>query len=152
MDVATPYLAELPRFLAWFLLAAGLLVAFTLAYALCTPWREFHLVRAGNVAAALSLIGTTLGYALVLASLIQHAVSIPDLLLWGLVGLAVQLLALLAARLLLGAGLRERIGRGEVAAGIVIGGLGIAFGLLNAATMVPDGAVRLTTPADRAPG
>jgi len=140
MRMSVAYLETLPDFLAWFFTAAGMAGAFMLLYVLITPWREFRLIREGNAAAALSFAGTLTGYALVLSSIVRNAVSRGDLLTWALVGLAVQLLALLVARLVMGPGLRARMERGEISAGIVLAGLSLAFGLLNAATMTPDGA------------
>lgn len=139
MRLTVGYLETLPDFLAWFLTAAAMACAFMLLYALVTPWREFRLIRQGNPAAALSFAGTLTGYALVLSSIIRNAVSRGDLLTWAIVGLAVQLLAFLVARLIVGPGLRARVEAGEIGAGIVLAGLSIAFGLLNAATMTPDG-------------
>jgi len=134
------YLATLPDFLSWFFIAAAMIGVFMLAYTMLTPWQEIRLIRAGNAAAALSFTGTLIGYTLVLCSIMRHAISRTDMLSWGLVGFAVQLLALGVARLVLGPTMRERIARGDVAAGIVVAGLSLAFGLLNAATMTPDGA------------
>ena len=51
-------------------------------------------------------------------------------------GLAVQLLALGAGRLLLGPGLRGAIEAGKVAPGAVLGALALAAGIINAATML----------------
>ncbi|MGI4800239.1 MAG: DUF350 domain-containing protein [Janthinobacterium lividum] len=134
------YLATLPDFLSWFAIAASMAGVFMLIYVRLTPWREIRLIRTGNTAAALSFTGTLTGYILVLCSVMRHAVSRTDMLSWGAVALVVQLLALLAARLILGPGLRDRVERGDLAAGIVVAGLSLAFGLLNAATMTPDGA------------
>jgi putative membrane protein len=139
MSVLTGYLASLPAFLTWFATAVAMAGAFMFVYAQVTPWREVRLIREGNAAAALSFVGTLTGYVLVLCSIMRHAVSRTDMLSWGLVGFAVQLLALVAARLLLGPGLQGRMERGDLATGIVVAGLGLAFGLLNAATMTPDG-------------
>jgi len=139
MRVPVGYLASLPDFLSWFGTAAAMAGLFMMVYAQVTPWREVRLIRAGNAAAALSFAGTLTGYVLVLCSVMRHATSRADMLSWGLVGLAIQLVALAAARLLLGPGLRERMERGDLATGIVVAGLGLAFGLLNAATMTPDG-------------
>ena len=133
------YLATLPEFLTWFVTAAAMVGGFMLVYVQVTPWREIRLIRAGNLAAALSFTGTLTGYALVLCSIMRNAVSRTDMLSWGLVGLVVQLLALVVARLLLGPALRDRMERGDLAAGVVLAGLSLAFGLLNAATMTPDG-------------
>ena len=133
------YLATLPDFLSWFATAAAMTGFFMLIYIWLTPWREIQLVRAGNAAAALSFTGTLTGYVLVLCNVMRHSVSRTDMLSWGLVALVVQLLALLGARLIIGPALRERMERGDLAVGIVVAGLSIAFGLLNAATMTPDG-------------
>lgn len=134
------YLATLPDFLSWFAVAAVMAGVFMLIYVRLTPWREIRLIRTGNTAAALSFTGTLTGYVLVLCSIMQHAASRTDMLSWGAVALVVQLVALWMARLILGPGLRDRIERGELAAGIVVAGLSLAFGLLNAAAMTPDGA------------
>ena len=134
------YLATLPDFLSWFAVAAAMAGVFMLIYTRLTPWREIQLIRAGNAAAALSFTGTLTGYVLVLCNVMRHAVSRTDMLSWGAVALIIQLMALLAARLILGPGLRDRMKRGDLAAGIVVAGLSLAFGLLNAATMTPDGA------------
>lgn len=134
------YLATLPDFLSWFAVAGAMAGIFMLIYIRLTPWREIELIRAGNAAAALSFTGTLTGYVLVLCNIMRHAVSRTDMLSWGVVALIVQLVALLAARLILGPGLRDRMERGDLAAGIVMAGFSLAFGLLNAATMTPDGA------------
>jgi putative membrane protein len=139
MRYAISYLDNLPAFMSWFLTAAGMTGVFMLVYTLITPWREIRLIRAGNTSAALSCMGTLTGYVLVLGSIMRHAVSHTDMLIWGLVGLVVQLLALGVARLIVGPGIRARMERGDMATGIVLAGLSIAFGLLNAATMTPDG-------------
>lgn len=146
MRYSIGYLATLPDFLSWFFTAAGMACVFMLVYTLLTPWREFRLIRAGNAAAALSFTGTLTGYVLVLCSIMRNAVSRTDMLSWGLVGLAVQLLALVVARLIIGPAIRERIECGDLAAGIMVAGLSFAFGLLNAATMTPDGSSAVALP------
>ena len=132
----THHLATLPDFLSWFATAAAMLAAFGLLYGLATPWRDLALIRAGNAAAACGWSGALLGYALVLAAIISGAQSQLDLLQWGGVGLAVQLLALGAGRLLLGPGLRGAIEAGKVAPGAVLGALALAAGIINADTML----------------
>ncbi len=138
MNLSVSYLATLPEFLAWFGIAAGMLLAFMFVYVAITPWREFRLIREGNPAAAVSLMGTTVGYAIVLASVIKSSTSRADMLTWSLVGLLVQILAFLVARVLVGKDMRERMARGDIVVGIVLAGMSVSFGLLNAATMVPD--------------
>lgn len=132
----TNYLATLPGFLTWFPIGAVLLVAFAALYLRVTPWPELRLIRAGNAAAAASFAGALLGYALVLASVLAHAISRGDLLVWGVIGLLVQVLAFYVARLLLGRDLTRRIEEGQVASGVTLGAVSLAAGILNAATMV----------------
>ena len=130
------HLATLPDFLSWFATAAAMLAAFVVLYGVATPWHDIRLIRAGNAAAACGWAGAVLADALVLAAIISGASSQQDLLSWGAVGLVVQLLALGAARLLLGPGLRPGIEAGQMAFGAVLGALALAAGIINAATML----------------
>ena len=79
------FTATLPHFLAYFGSAVALAAGFLVLYSLCTPHKEFALIRAGNSAAAVQLTGTFLGFAVPVAMVIGHSVNIPDMLLWGVV-------------------------------------------------------------------
>ncbi|MDS4042475.1 MAG: DUF350 domain-containing protein [Candidatus Competibacter sp.] len=127
-------LAGLPSFLLYFATAIGLLLLFLLAYVFITPYREITLIREGNAAAAASLSGALLGFVLPLASAIAHSVSLPDMAIWGLIALVIQLLVYLAARLLL-PDLARDIPAGKVATGVFLGALSLAIGVVNAACM-----------------
>ncbi|MDS4021884.1 MAG: DUF350 domain-containing protein [Candidatus Competibacter sp.] len=127
-------LAGLPSFLLYFAIAIGLLLLFLLAYIFITPYREIALIREGNAAAAASLSGALLGFVLPLASAIAHSVSLPDMAIWGLIALVIQLLVYLAARLLL-PDLARDIPAGKVATGVFLGALSLAIGIVNAACM-----------------
>ena len=127
-------LSGLPAFISYFATAIGLLALFLTIYLFITPYREIALIRAGNTAAAASLSCALLGFVLPLSSAIAHSVSLLDMAIWGLIALIVQLLAYLAARLLL-PGLAADIPAGQVAAGILTGALSLAVGILNAACM-----------------
>ena len=132
----TNYLATLPAFLTWFPISALLMAVFAAIYLRVTPWPELRLIRAGNAAAAASFSGALLGYALVLASVLAHAVSRGDLLVWGVIGLAEQVLAFFVARLLLGPELTRRMEEGQVASGLFLGVVSLTAGMLNAASMI----------------
>jgi putative membrane protein len=132
----TNYLATLPAFLTWFPISALLMAVFAAIYLRVTPWPELRLIRAGNAAAAASFSGALLGYALVLASVLAHAVSRGDLLVWGVISLAVQVLAFFVARLLLGPELTRRMEEGQVASGLFLGVISLTAGMLNAASMI----------------
>ena len=127
-------LAGLPAFGAYFGLAALLLGVFVAIYVRLTPYPEIALIRAGNPAAAASLGGALIGFALPLASAIANSVSLLDMLVWSVVALIVQLLAYLAARLAVH-DLARNVHEGQVASGVFLGLLAVALGLINAAAM-----------------
>ena len=131
----TQSLAGLPSFLFYFATAMGLLALFLVVYVLITPYREFTLIREGNVAAAASLSGAMLGFVLPLASAIAHSVSLLDMVIWGVIALLIQILVYLVARFLLFPDLSRDIPAGRVATGVFLGALSIAIGILNAACM-----------------
>ena len=94
-------LQGLPAFLAYFAVAMGLLVLFLLVYLNVTPYHEVALIRAGNAAAAVSLAGALLGFAMPVANVIAHSDTLIDLASWGGIAGVIQILAYLGARLTL---------------------------------------------------
>ena len=132
------YFSEtLPHFFAYFGAALGLAVAFLAIYILLTPHKELSLIRDGNSAAATQLTGTFLGFAIPMAIVIGHSVSIPDMLLWGAVAAVVQLALFFAISRLLFTKISGRIAEDCMASGIFIGGMSLGIGILQAACMVP---------------
>ncbi len=129
-------LQNVPNFLAFFLVSLGLFSVFKSIYLWVTPYPEITLIRAGNVAAAVSLSGALLGYALVLASVVIHSLTLADLVLWGVIALIVQVLVYGAASRLL-PDLAGSIERGCVAHGLLLGVLSLCVGLINAACIAP---------------
>jgi len=128
-------LATLPNFLAYGAFAIVLMGAFVFIYTAITPHKEFALIKAGNVAASISLSGALLGFVLALASVIEHSVSLIDMVIWGIVALIVQLLAYFLVRLALPA-LSQGIEDNNISKAILLAGTAISFGLINAACMV----------------
>lgn len=128
-------LATLPNFLAYGAAAIVLMGAFVYIYTAITPHKEFSLIKAGNVAASISLSGALLGFVLALASVIEHSVSLIDMVIWGVVALIVQLLAYFLVRLALPA-LSQGIKDNNVSKAILLASTAISFGLINAACMV----------------
>lgn len=128
------YFGGLPHFILYFIVAAALLTIFLMVYVRLTAHDEFALIRNGNLPAGIALGGTMIGFVLPLSKAVAQASSIPDLLIWGLAAFIVQVLAYLVCRKLV-PDLSEKIESGNVAAGTLIGAVGIAAGLLNAASM-----------------
>ncbi|TAG00821.1 MAG: DUF350 domain-containing protein [Betaproteobacteria bacterium] len=121
-------------FLIYFGLALALLVAFTLVYTTVTPYKELKLIRDGNTAAAISLSGAMLGFALPVASTVINAVNLVDMVIFGVVATVVQLVVFMIARMLL-PGLTGSIADGNVAKATFLAAISIAVGMLNAAAL-----------------
>jgi putative membrane protein len=121
-----------------FLIYAGLAVAFVYAYMILylwlTPYNELKLIKEGNVAAALSLSGSVLGFTLPLGAAIVHSVNAWDMMLWGVIAALVQLFVYVAIRYTL-LNVVRRIPDGQVATGIVLATISVSAGILNAACM-----------------
>lgn len=132
-SIAT-YLETLPNYIAYFIAQIVLVGAFLGIYAMVTPYREVGLIRAGNSAAAIAMVGTVCGFSLALNSIAAHSGSVLDLVVWGVVALGSQVLAYLGVTLLL-PGFRAGIEAGKLAYGITLGGLSVAMGLINAGSL-----------------
>ena len=128
------FLTALPNFLAYLGTAVVLLVAFVAIYLYVTPYDEITLIRANNTAAAISLSGALLGFAMPIANVIAHSDTLLDLAVWGVVAGIVQMAAWGLARVALPQ-LQEDIPAGRVAPATFVAALSITVGLLNAACM-----------------
>jgi putative membrane protein len=125
-------LKGLPNFLLYLAVGFALLAAFFVIYTWVTPHDELRLIRAGNVAACLSLGGAMIGFIFPLGMVIAHHAKIANVVLWGIVALIVQLATFFVARMLM-PGLPKSIEDGKVAAGAFAGIVALAIGILNAA-------------------
>jgi len=121
-------------FLLYFGLSLLFVVVYLAIYVRVTPYREFRLLREGNAAAAVSLSGSLLGFVLPLASAVTHSVNPWDMALWAAIALLVQIAVYLVMRLLLPDIVRH-IPQGQIGAGVALGTVSLAAGILNAASM-----------------
>jgi putative membrane protein len=128
------FLATLPNFLAYLGTAIALVAVFVTIYLYVTPYDEIALIRTNNAAAAISLSGALLGFAMPVANVIAHSDTLLDLAVWGIVAGVVQLLAWGVARVALPR-LEEDIAAGRTAPATFVAALSITVGLLNAACM-----------------
>lgn len=128
------YLSTLPYFAAYLAIAVGLLLAFLFLYMRITPHPEFELIRGGNSATALALGGALLGFVIPLASSIVQSRNIPDMLVWGVVAMIVQI-AIVAVIRVVAPQLYERVDDGQMATAVLLASISLAIGILNAACM-----------------
>ena len=126
--------AGLPVFLVHSALSLLILVVGISIYVKLTKHDELALIRAGNVAAALSLAGAIVGLALPLAFSLAAAVNLWDLVIWGLVALLLQLIAFRLADLFL-KDISTRIEAGDIAAATFLVGVKLATAFINAAAV-----------------
>ncbi len=136
MGIIQTTLLGLGNFALYFAISIGLLLLFKFIYALITPHDEWKLVKEEqNTAAATGFIGAVIGFAIALSGAIINSQYLLDFVIWGAVALVAQTLAFLIVRFIFMPKLVQRINDNELSAGIVLGGVSIAVGLLNSACM-----------------
>ena len=126
--------STLPNFVVYFSLGGVLTALFVVLYASLTPHHDIALIRAGNSAAAIAMVGALLGFEVPLASVIAHSAALIDLVVWGIVALVVQLVGFLVARMVL-PHLPQAIIDGNIADAVLLAGISLALGILTAACM-----------------
>jgi putative membrane protein len=134
MDILRQSITGFPAFLVYLASTLALLAVFLFIYARVTPYREFQLIREGNIAAAISLSGTMIGFTIPLAKAVAQSGSLLDMLMWGGIALVVQLSAYVVARMLIPEIARD-IPAGKIAQGTFLGMLSLTTGILNSACM-----------------
>jgi putative membrane protein len=130
------YLGGFPAFAAYFGVALLMLGAFGAVYSQLTPHHELRLIRRGCTAAIPAFLGALIGYVLPLTAAMRASVNLTDFLIWSAIAAVVQMLAYLVARLVM-PDVSKRITENDVSAGSLLGGIALAFGLINAAAMTP---------------
>jgi putative membrane protein len=133
LGVATS-LSTFPNFAIYFVSAVLLTALFLALYTGLTPHREIRLIRDGNVAAAITVVGGLLGFVIPLAGVIAHSASLVDVVIWGVIALVIQIAGFMVARLIL-PHLPQAIEDGSVSDAIFLAGLSLALGILDAACM-----------------
>jgi putative membrane protein len=119
-------------FIVYFTTAIVLLAIFAKVYEKLTPYREFDLIRRGDVAASCSFGGALLGFAIPLASAIAHSLGLIDMIIWGAIALGVQLLTFQVIKLIFPTIVAD-IPNNEISKGIFLGIVSLIAGILNAA-------------------
>ncbi|HYC66206.1 MAG TPA: DUF350 domain-containing protein [Reyranellaceae bacterium] len=132
--ILTSALKAMPVFAAHFGVTLVILIGGVLIYQALTPHAETRLIRENNVAAAVAFGAAILSLALPLAVCLARSVSIPDILVWGVVALVVQLLTFFVARFVF-VDLVRRIERGEVASAVALGATHLGVATINAAAI-----------------
>ena len=134
MDILQQSITGFPAFIIHLAAALGMLAVFLFIYAMITPYREFQLIREGNIAATISLSGAMIGFVIPLAKSIAQSGSLLDMMMWGGIALLIQLLAYVVVRMMIPS-LTKDIPDGKIAQGTFLAVLSIVTGILNSACM-----------------
>ncbi|BBK43520.1 DUF350 domain-containing protein [Allostella vacuolata] len=126
--------AGVPVLLLHFVTTLVLLAAGVLLYMAITPFRERTLIREGNMAAGIMMLGILLGVAIPLAATLATSAVWLDVVLWGAVAVILQIATFLVATLVMPT-LRHLIEAGNQAAALAMVGVQLAVALLNAGAM-----------------
>ena len=127
-------LAGLPHLVLHLGVTLGMLGAAAWVYMRITPHDELALIRGGNVSAAISFAAALLGLAIPLAACLATSIGVWDIVIWGVVTLILQLLALRVIEALLD-GLWHRIEADELGAAVLLAAVKLSVALVNAAAI-----------------
>jgi putative membrane protein len=114
-------------FLQYFVAALLLLGAFLAVYVRVTPYNEFELIGQNNAAAAISLAGACIGFALPMAAAIYFTHDLLEMLKWAAITGAAQITVFTLLRRFAPA-----IEQGHTAPAIFLCAMSVATGVLNA--------------------
>lgn len=134
--IATALGSGLPELLLHFVTVLALWAIGVGIYMMVTPYHERSLIEDGNVAAGVVLAGAILALAIPLAALLATSGQVVDILIWGIVALALQLVTVGLVSIAM-RGLRRMVEADNMAGAVVVLAVQIAVGLMNAAAMVP---------------
>lgn len=123
-----------PEFMLHGGVTLALLITGCIVHVLLTPMKEIKLIREGNTSAAISLCAVIVGLSVPMAACLVTALSVWDLLIWGVVAILLQLLAFRVADLVL-RDLPRRIERNEIGAALVLAAVKIAAAMVMAAAL-----------------
>lgn len=124
-------------FLAHFGTGLGLMFLGLTAFAFTTKFSELKLIQEGNVAVALKLWGKAIGLAIVIYTVWADSVNLLDAFLWGLVGIATQVIAYWIIEFILTPKmhLADEVEKGNKAIGFSLFAAAIVVGILVAASL-----------------
>jgi putative membrane protein len=132
--ILTSALRAIPIFAAHLGVTLLILIGGVVLYQIITPHNEARLIRQNNRAGAVAFGAVILSLALPLGMCLARSVSVPDIIVWGVVALVVQLATFFVCRFLF-RDLVERIERGEIASGVALGATHLAVAIINAAAI-----------------
>lgn len=133
----TYYLQTFDHFLIYLGTSLVLFLIGTFIFKMITPYSERALIKNGNVAVSLKLLGKMAGLVVVLQSAIRSSINLVDLALWAFIAIIVQIVLHLVIEYVFtrNTNLAKEVEKGNVAVGLFLGGVSILVGLIVAASI-----------------
>mgnify|MGYP001161182103 FL=1 len=128
------YFNGLPYLLSHFAIAVVILIFGIFLHFKITPINETALIKEGNLAAAISVLGAFVALALPLSASLKVSMSIPSIVIWGVTAILIQLICDRVVKAVIG-DFYDRINKGEVATAIYVVGIKFSVALLNSAVI-----------------
>lgn len=115
-----------------FLILIGLI-----AFAFTTKFSEWKLIKEGNMAVAYKLWGKVIGLGIILYTVWGGSVNLLDAFIWGLIGIAAQVVVYLLIEFVLTpkTNLEKKVEEGNKAVGFSLFAVGITVGLVVAGSL-----------------
>ena len=123
-----------PEFMLHGGVTLALLITGCVVHVLLTPMKELKLIREGNISAGISLSAVIVGLAVPMSACLVTALSVYDILIWGVVAILLQLLAFRVADLILH-DLPKRIEQDQVGSALVLAAVKISAAMVMAAAL-----------------
>jgi putative membrane protein len=128
-------LSGILSFSRYFLSAVSMLFIFAVVYMQVTPYNEIKMIRdQGKTAPAISFGGAVLGFTLPMASAISHSVNFPDMIIWSVIAMLIQILVFVLLRFFFPRLIKDII-EDKNGAALFIAVLSLAAGIIDAACM-----------------
>ncbi len=131
------YLQTLDHFFIYLGTSLVLFLIGTYLFKLITPYSERALIKNGNVAVSLKLLGKMAGLVVVLQSAIRSSINLVDLAVWAFIAIIIQIVLHLVIEYVLtrNTNLAKEVEKGNVAVGLLLGGVSVLVGLIVAASI-----------------
>ncbi|MDE5414459.1 DUF350 domain-containing protein [Alkalihalobacterium chitinilyticum] len=133
----TYYLQTFDHFLIYLAASLVLFLIGTYIFKLITPYSERALIKEGNIAVSLKLLGKMAGLVVVLQSAIRSSINLVDLAIWAIIAIIVQIVLHLVIEYVFtrNTNLAKEVEKGNVAVGLFLGGVSILVGMIVAAAI-----------------
>ncbi|MFV8829483.1 DUF350 domain-containing protein [Alkalihalobacterium sp. APHAB7] len=133
----TYYLQTFDHFLIYLGASLVLFLIGTYIFKLITPYSERALIKEGNIAVSLKLLGKMAGLVVVLQSAIRSSINLVDLAIWAIIAIIVQIVLHIVIEYVFtrNTNLAKEVEKGNVAVGLFLGGVSILVGMIVAAAI-----------------